>query len=70
MLAVRLPELLEQRLQNLAEKTGRPKSYYAKIAIADYLDEHEEYFLALSRLEKGNPRITLEEMEKRFDVDD
>jgi RHH-type rel operon transcriptional repressor/antitoxin RelB len=70
MLAVRLPERLEERLSDLAKQTHRPKSYYVKQAIQDYLDEHEEHLLALSRLEKKNPRITLEEMERRLGLED
>lgn len=70
MLAVRLPEKLEERLSELAEQTHRSKSYYVKLAIQDFLDEQEEHLLALSRLEKKNPRITLEEMEAQLDVED
>jgi RHH-type transcriptional regulator, rel operon repressor / antitoxin RelB len=70
MLAVRLPENLEERLSQLAEQTHRSKSYYVKLAIQDFLDDQEEHLLALSRLEKNNPRITLEEMEARLDVED
>ena len=70
MLAVRLPSELEKRLQTLSEETDRPKSYYVKIAIEDYLDENEEHFLAVSRLEKKNPRLSLKEMEKRLGLED
>ena len=70
MLAVRLPEKLEERLSKLSEETHRSKTYYVKQAIQDFLDEHEEHLLILSRLEKKNPRITLEEMEKRLDLED
>ncbi|KTC93531.1 type II toxin-antitoxin system RelB family antitoxin [Legionella drozanskii] len=70
MLAVRLPDKLEERLSELAKQTHRPKSYYVKQAIEDFLDEYEERLLALSRLEKKNPRLTLEEMERRLDLED
>jgi RHH-type rel operon transcriptional repressor/antitoxin RelB len=70
MLAVRLPEKMEERLSELARQTHRPKSYYVKQALQDFLDEHEEHLLALSRLEKNNPRLTLEEMERRLDLED
>lgn len=70
MLAVRLPDKLEERLSELAKQTHRPKSYYVKQAIEDFLDEYEERLLTLSRLEKQNPRITLEEMERRLDLED
>ncbi|MGQ3888747.1 TraY domain-containing protein [Legionella sp. CNM-1927-20] len=39
MLAVRLPEKLEQRLSELAEQTHRSKSYYVKQAILIHLYE-------------------------------
>lgn len=70
MLAVRLPENLEERLSQLAERTHRSKSYYVKQALQDFLDEQEDHLIALSRLEKKNPRITLEEMENRLGLED
>lgn len=70
MLAVRLPGMLEDRLSELAKQTHRAKSYYVKQAIQNFLDENEEHLLVLSRLEKKNPRITLEEMERRLDLED
>ena len=38
MLAVRLPELLDHRLSDLANETNRSKSYYVKKALEDFLD--------------------------------
>lgn len=70
MLAVRLPEQLENRLTQLSEETHRPKSYYVKLALEEFLTDREDRLLAIARLEKRNPRITLEEMEKRLDVED
>ena len=70
MLAVRLPEQLENRLTQLSEETHRPKSYYVKLALEEFLTDREDRLLAIARLEKKNPRITLEEMEKRLDVED
>jgi RHH-type rel operon transcriptional repressor/antitoxin RelB len=70
MLAVRLPGQLEKRLSDLSALTERPKSYYVKQALEEYLSTHEEYFHAIARLEKRNPRLTLEEMEKRLGLED
>jgi RHH-type rel operon transcriptional repressor/antitoxin RelB len=39
MLAIRLPEEIETRLENLATLTGRTKTYYAREAIVEHLDE-------------------------------
>ncbi len=69
MLAVRLPENLEQRLADLSEKTHRSKSFYVKQALTSFLDEHEDHFIAIARLEEGNPRISLEEVERRLDLE-
>ena len=46
MLAVRLPEDTEKRLERLSQRTGRTKSYYARAAIEHYIDELEETFWA------------------------
>lgn len=70
MLAIRLPEEIENRLTALAAKTGRTKTYYAKEAILEHLDEIEDRYLALSRLEKSGKRFSLDEMEQSLDVDD
>jgi len=70
MLAVRLPKDVEARLNKLAKRTGRPKSYYVRQAIAEFLDEREDYLIALSRLEKREPTVSLEELEKRLGLAD
>lgn len=51
MLAVRLPEDLERRLAELSARTGRSRSYYARLALATYIDDLEDVYLAESRLE-------------------
>lgn len=50
MLAIRLPEDIEKRLAELAAKTGRTKTFYAKEAILEHLDEMEDKYLALDRV--------------------
>ena len=46
MLAVRLPQDVEDRLTRLAERTGRTKSFYARQAIERHIDDLEEVFWA------------------------
>lgn len=70
MLNVRLPENLEARLAHLADSTGRSKSYYVRQAVQNFLDAEEDYFLAINRLEKQNPRLSLEELEKKLGLED
>ena len=44
MLAVRVSEETEARLERLALRTGRTKSFYARAAIERYIDELEQVF--------------------------
>jgi len=51
MLAIRLPEEIEKRLDALAKRTGRTKTYYARQAILEHLDDLEGIYLAEKRLQ-------------------
>ena len=68
MLAIRLPQEIENRLANLAIKTGRTKTYYARKAILDLIEDMEDTFLALERLETSHKIWTQEEVEKGMDL--
>jgi RHH-type transcriptional regulator, rel operon repressor / antitoxin RelB len=52
MLAIRLTENIEKRLDQLAKRTGRTKTFYAREAILVHLDELEDAYLAEAELEK------------------
>lgn len=72
MFALRLPEEIEKRLEVLARKTGRSKSYYAKRAIEEFLEDQEDYLLALGaleRVERGERTVSLEELEKQLGLE-
>ena len=66
MMAVRLPPEIEKRLERLARKTGRSKTFYVRQAILQHLEDLEDYYLAVQRLEKNLPGIPLEEVERRL----
>jgi RHH-type rel operon transcriptional repressor/antitoxin RelB len=66
MLALRLPPEIEKRLDQLARKTGRSKSFYAREAILRHLEDLEDVHLAERRLRRGGDRVTLEDLEKEF----
>ena len=50
MLAIRLPADVEKRLDALAQATGRTKTFYAREAILEHLDDLEDLYLAEQRL--------------------
>ena len=70
MLAVRLPQEIEARLDSLAKKTGRTKTFYVREAIFEHLEELEDYYLAAERSKKSLLGIPLEEVEQRLDLAD
>jgi len=74
MLAIRLPEEIEKRLDALAKQTGRTKTYYARQAILEQLDDLEDYYLAekaWKEVESGKSKmIPLEEIMKRYGLED
>ena len=74
MLAIRLPEDIESRLEALAQRTGRTKTFYARQAILDYLDDLEDLYLAeqqMVEIRAGRLKtIPLEEVMKQYGLED
>ncbi|NMG39557.1 TraY domain-containing protein [Chelativorans sp. ZYF759] len=69
MLALRLPPDIEKRLDDLARKTGRTKSYYARQAILAHLEDMEDLALAEERLKSDDGvRIALEDVMREIDA--
>ena len=59
MLAIRLSESIEKRLEELAERTGRTKTFYAREAILQHIEDLEDVYLAervLERVRSGEER--------------
>ena len=67
MLAIRLPESIEKRLEKLARRTGRTKTYYVREAILEHLEEIEDLYLAEGALERirSERTIPLKQVMKR-----
>lgn len=60
MLAVRLSDETERRLEALAGRTGRTKTFYAREAIEAHLDELEDFYLAEERLRRFADRDVID----------
>ena len=73
MLAIRLPQSIEKRLEKLAQRTGRTKSFYAREAILQHLEDLEDLYLAeraLERIRNGeDDAIPLDEVMKRHGLE-
>jgi RHH-type transcriptional regulator, rel operon repressor / antitoxin RelB len=74
MLAIRLPESIEKRLDRLAKRTGRTKTFYAREAILAHLEDLEDLYQAernLDRIRSGKDRsIPLDEVIERHGLED
>jgi RHH-type transcriptional regulator, rel operon repressor / antitoxin RelB len=73
MLALRLPPDIEARLEVVAKRTGRTKSFYAREAILEYLEDLEDLYLAEERyadIKSGKTKtIPLSEVLRDDDLD-
>ena len=70
MIAIRLYPTTDERLTRLASETGRSKTYYVKQAIDAFLEDREDYLLALSVLERDEPRKPIAEVRRALGLDD
>ncbi len=74
MLAIRLPLSIEKRLEKLARRTGRTKSFYVREAILEHLDDLEDLYQAeriLERIRSGEEKtVPLEDVLKRHGLED
>jgi RHH-type transcriptional regulator, rel operon repressor / antitoxin RelB len=73
VVSLRLPEDLSNRLAQLAEQTGRSKTYYILEALREHIDDLEDLYLAEKRLEKNrlgeSKSIPLEDVMKRYGLE-
>ena len=66
MLAIRLNREVETRLEQLAKKTGRTKTYYAREAILEHLEDMEDYYLAVESLQQPGKLHTPDEAKREL----
>jgi len=69
MLGIRLEPELEEKLESLAKETGRTKSYYAREAIRQFLEDREDYLKGIAAIERREPTITLDELERQLGLE-
>ena len=69
MITIRLPPDIERRIDDLVSRAGHTKTFYVTEAVLEYLDDLEEKYLALNRLEHPAKRWTLENVEQGVDME-
>lgn len=68
MLAIRLDTDTENRLDRLAKKTGRTKTFYAREAILTHLEDLEDTYLATQRLRRPAKTYSAEDVKRELDL--
>jgi len=67
VISIRLPKELEEKLDLLAQSTRRSKSFFVKEALSRYLEEIEDYYIALDRFSHpGSRYYTTDEVKKEL----
>ena len=70
--SLRLPDDVSRRLQELADRTGRSKTFYMIEAIQEHLDDLEDLYLAEQRLidlrAGKSETVPLDDLMKRYGV--
>ncbi|MEE9115340.1 MAG: DUF6290 family protein [Thermoplasmata archaeon] len=66
-ISLRLPKVVHEQLEEIAEESDRTKSYLIRKAIERYLEEYADYRIALDRLyDKDDEIISSKELRKRL----
>jgi len=66
MLAIRLDPEIERRLSLLAERTGRTKTFYAREAILEHLEDLEDIYMAKKVLAESGRYYSSKEIESEL----
>ncbi len=73
-IGIRIPKSIGQRLDTLAKRSGRTKTFYIREAILEHLDDLEDIYFAekvLQRVRSGEePISSLDEVEHRLGLED
>lgn len=69
MLNVALSPDIDRRLFDLAKRTGRTESEFARELIEGNIEDLEDRYLAEQAIAEGGPRLTSEQVRKELGLD-
>ena len=74
LIGIRIPKSVKDRLDVLAQKTGRTRTFYIRQALLEYLDDLEDKYMAqevLGRVKEGEEELySLDDVERDLGLDD
>jgi len=69
LISLRLPDKILKPLTKLSEDAERPRTYFIIKALENYLDEYQDYQIAIERLHDRNDEIiSSSELRKKLGV--
>lgn len=66
MIAIELDSKIEERLEQLAKKTGRSKIFFAREAIEQHLEDLEDYYLGIEAMKNPGRLYTSDEAKREL----
>ncbi len=74
LIGIRIPKSVKDRLDVLAQKTGRTRTFYIRQALFEYLDDLEDKYMAqqvLGRVKEGAEELySLDDVERDLGLND
>lgn len=70
VITARISDEVNNLLSELAQEIVRPKGYIIRKAIEEYLENKSDLLLALARIENSEDSIDLEEVKKKYGLED
>jgi RHH-type rel operon transcriptional repressor/antitoxin RelB len=67
-LTVRLPAEIDKRLNNLAKRTHRTKTFYVREAILSYIEDLEDTFDALKALKETGENYSMVDIVREMNL--
>ena len=68
MYTVQISEELNKRLVDLAKQTNRSENACVEEAVAQFLEDKEDYDLAMKAIAEGGPTISLEDLAEELGI--
>ena len=74
LIGIRIPKSVKDRLDALAQKTGRTRTFYIRQALLEHLDDLEDKYMAqqvLGHVKEGEEEFySLDDVERDLGLDD
>jgi RHH-type rel operon transcriptional repressor/antitoxin RelB len=69
ILSLRIPKVLNEKLEEIAKKTDRTRSYLVRKALEEYLEDLEDYLIAFERYTREDKEyLTTEEVKRYLEI--